>query len=129
MPVVLFPSCDNLKCFQTLPDVPLGIKFLPVENCWSSVSLSWRSRTVQYSELLETAENPDWKFSLCFLSSDILMKAYIFYGLTRKFLLFINTGWHHQLNGHESEQTPGDSEGQGSLECHSPSGCEETDLT
>ena len=22
-------------------------------------------------------------------------------------------GWHHQLNGHESEQTPGDSEGQG----------------
>ena len=24
-------------------------------------------------------------------------------------------GWHHQLNGHESEQTPGDSEGQRSL--------------
>ena len=23
--------------------------------------------------------------------------------------------WHHQLNGHESEPTPGDSEGQGSL--------------
>ena len=23
-------------------------------------------------------------------------------------------GWHHQLNGHESEQTPGDGEGQGS---------------
>ena len=26
-------------------------------------------------------------------------------------------GWHHQLNEHESEQTPGDSEGQGSLVC------------
>ena len=26
-------------------------------------------------------------------------------------------GWHHQLNGHESEQTPGDGEGQGSLAC------------
>ena len=26
-------------------------------------------------------------------------------------------GWHHQLNGHECEQTPGDSEGQESLEC------------
>ena len=25
--------------------------------------------------------------------------------------------YHHQLNGHESEQTPGDSEGQGSLLC------------
>ena len=24
---------------------------------------------------------------------------------------------HHHLNGHESEQTPGDSEGQGSLAC------------
>ena len=29
-------------------------------------------------------------------------------------------GWHHQLNAHESEQTPGDSEGQGSLACFSP---------
>ena len=57
------------------------------------------------------------------------MKVYIFYGLTRKFLLFINAGWHHQLNGHESEQTPGDSEGQWSLECDSPSGHEETDMT
>ena len=26
-------------------------------------------------------------------------------------------GWHHQLNGHVFEQTPGDSEGQGSLVC------------
>ena len=24
-------------------------------------------------------------------------------------------GWHHQLSGHKYEQTPGDSEGQGSL--------------
>ena len=24
-------------------------------------------------------------------------------------------GWHHRLNGHEFEQTPGDSEGQESL--------------
>ena len=27
---------------------------------------------------------------------------------------------HHRLHGHESEQTPGDSEGQGSLACCSP---------
>ena len=26
-------------------------------------------------------------------------------------------GWHHQLNGHEFEQTPENSEGQGSLAC------------
>ena len=29
-------------------------------------------------------------------------------------------GWHHKLHGHESEQTRGDSEGQGSLECCGP---------
>ena len=38
-------------------------------------------------------------------------------------------GWHHQLNGHESEQIPGDSEGQGSLACCSPWGCQESDTT
>ena len=27
-------------------------------------------------------------------------------------------GWHHQFNGHDSEQTPGDSEGQGSQACY-----------
>ena len=26
-------------------------------------------------------------------------------------------GWHHQLNGHESEKTPRDSDGQGSPAC------------
>ena len=29
-------------------------------------------------------------------------------------------GWHHQFNGREFEQTPGDSEGQGNLACCSP---------
>ena len=32
-------------------------------------------------------------------------------------------GWHHRLNGHEFEQTSGDSEGQRSLACCSPWGC------
>ena len=31
-------------------------------------------------------------------------------------------GWYHQFNGHEFEQTPGNSEGQGSLECCTPWG-------
>ena len=38
-------------------------------------------------------------------------------------------GWHHLLNGHEVEQTPGHSEGQGSLACCSPWGCKESDIT
>ena len=38
-------------------------------------------------------------------------------------------GWHHQLDGREFEQAPGDSEGQGSLACCSPWGCKESDTT
>ena len=38
-------------------------------------------------------------------------------------------GWHHQLNGHESEQIPGDGEGQGGLACCSPWGRKESDTT
>ena len=37
--------------------------------------------------------------------------------------------WHHQLNGHELEQTLGTSEGQGSLACSSPWGHKELDAT
>ena len=37
-------------------------------------------------------------------------------------------GWHHQLNGHEFEQAPGDGEGQGSLACSSPWDLKELDM-
>ena len=38
-------------------------------------------------------------------------------------------GWHHQLNGHEFEQAPGDGDGQGNLVCYSPWGHKESDTT
>ena len=38
-------------------------------------------------------------------------------------------GWHHRLNGHKSEQTPGDSEGQGSLACCSLCGRKQLEMT
>ena len=38
-------------------------------------------------------------------------------------------GWHHQLNGHEFEQTLEDSEEQGSLVCCSLWDCKELDTT
>ena len=38
-------------------------------------------------------------------------------------------GCHHHLNKHEFEQTPGDSEEQGSLVCCSSWGCKELDMT
>ena len=38
-------------------------------------------------------------------------------------------GWHHRLNGHAFEQTPGDSERQGSLACCSPWVLKESDTS
>ena len=38
-------------------------------------------------------------------------------------------GSHHGLNGHESQQTPGDGEGQGSLARCSPWGHKQLDMT
>ena len=38
-------------------------------------------------------------------------------------------GWHHQLDGHECEQAPGDCEGQGSLAWCTPWGHKELDMT
>ena len=38
-------------------------------------------------------------------------------------------GWHHRLDRHEFEQTPGDSEGQGSVVCCGPQGRKESDTT
>ena len=38
-------------------------------------------------------------------------------------------GWHHRLNGYEFEQTPANSEGQGSLVCCSLLGHKELDIT
>ena len=36
---------------------------------------------------------------------------------------------HHQLNGHEFEQTLGDSEEQESMMCYNQQGCKESDMT
>ena len=38
-------------------------------------------------------------------------------------------GWHHQLDGHEFEQTPGVGDGQGSLAYCTPWGCKELEAT
>ena len=39
------------------------------------------------------------------------------------------TGWHRRLNGHEFEQTPENTEGQGSLACCNPWDHTELDTT
>ena len=38
-------------------------------------------------------------------------------------------GWHHRLNGRESERSPGDGDGQGGLACCNSWGRKESDRT
>ena len=38
-------------------------------------------------------------------------------------------GWHHRLDGHEFEQSPGVGDEQGGLVCRSPRGRKESDMT
>ena len=38
-------------------------------------------------------------------------------------------GWHHRLDRHEFEQSPGGGDGQGSLVCYNPWGRNELDTT
>ena len=38
-------------------------------------------------------------------------------------------GWHHRLDGHEFEWTPGDGDGHGGLVCCNSWGCKESDMT
>ena len=99
----------------------------------------WTARRPNQSILKET--NP--KYSLeglmlklkCQYSDHVMLRA----DSLEKTLMLGKTegkrkrGWqkmreHHQLNGHESEQTPGDREGQGSLACCSSWGCKESDM-
>ena len=53
------------------------------------------------------------------------------YGLPSKPEMTVNKmfGWHHQLDGHEFEQTPGIGDGQGSLHATVHGGREESDTT
>ena len=49
--------------------------------------------------------------------------------LEKTLMLGRMVGWHHRLNGHEFEQTPGKCEGQGNLVYYSAWGHKESDTT
>ena len=112
--------------------------------CWRRLlRVSWTARRSNQSILREI--NPDYSLKGLLLEA----KALILWPLNGKSRLIgkdpdagkdwghkekhatedDTVRWHHQLNGHESEQTPGDGEGQGSLACCSPWGCKESDTT
>ena len=85
------------------------------------------------------AVSPEEAFVLCYVllfRGLVLQKETSFF--RRVFCFFFFTygatedktiRWHHRLYGHELEQPPEDSEGQGSLVCCSPWGHKESDMT
>ena len=104
-------------CFQT---VALGRRLLRVP---------WTARRSNQSILKEI--NPEYsleelilKLKLQYsghlmLRADLLEKTLMVGKIEgrRRWWQGEMVGWHHWLNGHESEQTPGNSKGQGSLVC------------
>ena len=94
--------------------------------------------TLNYSKLLQTSNQISVRESLELSASragckrENALGAIVFSKKQTKMLDFLGSdmfGWHHQLNGHDSEQTLGDSEGQGRLACCIPWGRRESDMT
>ena len=77
---------------------------------WKDWLWSWSSNTLATS----CQESTHWKRSWCWETLKAGGE-----GMTEDEML----GWHHWLNGHECEQTPGAGDGQGSLACCSPWSC------
>ena len=110
-------------CFWTVvlektPECPLDSKEIKPVNPKGNQSLIFIGRTDPETEA-PIFRPPDAKTWLTGKDPD----AWKVWGQEEKGMTEDEmVGWHHQLDGHEFEQTLGDSEGQGSLVCCSPVG-------
>ena len=111
--------------------------------CWRRrLRVPWTARRSNHSILKEI--NPEYSleglmlklklqyFGYLMLSTDSLEKTLMLEkteGRRRRGWQDEMVGWHHQLNEHEFKQAPGVGAGQGSLECCSPWGHKELDMT
>ena len=115
--VFRFLSCLS-GCWRRLMGGPWTARRLnqsiPRNWSWSSNTLAtWCEEFFIQDELIgkDPAAGKDWRQEEKGMTEDEMV------------------GWHHQCDGHEFEQTPGDSEGQGSLVCCSSGGFKELDTT
>ena len=127
MKVTIKAECQRINAFELW--------------CWRRLlKVPWIAKRSNQSVLKET--NPDYlleRLMLKFQSfghlirrADSLEKALMLgkiEGRRRGYSRGDREGgeWHHRLKGHEFEETPRDSEGQGSLVCCSPRGFHELD--
>ena len=107
-------------CFQTVVlektlESPLDSKEIQLVNTKGSQSWIFIGRTDAEAET-PTLWPPNTKTQLIGKDPDAGKDWRQEKGVTENEMV----RWHHQLNGHKFEQSPGDDEGQGSLACCSP---------
>ena len=111
-------------------------------NCWRKLlRVPWTARKSNQSVLRKSVLNINWKDQCWSWNTNILAAWSIELthlkspwcrerwkakkGMAEDEMV----GWHHQLNGHEFEWTPGVGDGQGGLACCSSWGCKESGTT
>ena len=109
--VVLGKALENpLDCMEIKPVNPKGNQsWIFIGNAEAEAPILWPPDVKSW--LIEKDPEKDWRQEEKGMTEDEM------------------AGWHRLLNGHESKQTPGDSEGQGSLACCSSWGHKELDMT
>ena len=111
--------------------------------CWRRLSrVPWTARRSNQSILKETSPGCSLEglmlrlklqyFGHLVWRADLLEKPWCWEGLGQEEKGTTEdemTGWHHQLDAHEFEWTPGVGDGQGGLVCCDSRGCKESDTT
>ena len=113
----------GLRLEKTL-ESPLDRKEIQPVNPKGNQSWIFTRRTDAEAETL-ILWPPDAKNWLIWKDSDIGKDWRWEKGTTKDEMV----GWHHRLNGHEFEETPGVGDRQEGLVCCSPWGCKESDMT
>ena len=111
--VVLEKTLESpLDCKKIKPINPKGNQFwMFIERTDADALILWRPDLKRWLTGKDAEAGKDWGQEEKRVAKDEMVR------------------YHHQLSGHEFEQTPGDSEGQRSLVCCSPWGCKELNMT
>ena len=118
------------KAFLVCPKLSLRINLAPMYRGRISATLwAWNEiTTLKWSTQCLVNSSASFVVSYCFIRKDF--DAGKDWGQEEKGMAEDEmVGWHHQLDEHEFEQTPGDGERQGSLAWYSPWGRKELDMT
>ena len=125
--------CETMNYYPLLPLLPLPSVFLSIKvfSNESGLGIKWtkywsfsNSAFNEYSGLIFF--RIDW-FDIFAVQGTL--KNLLQYQFKSINFLVLMVRYHHWHNGHEFEQTPGDSGGQRSLACYSSWGLWETDIT